>query len=390
MSLNEKLTERKAALAALTADVENGDAEAIASAKSIMDEIEGLEEAVEVASKSASIIESIKADDNTEKKEAPKSIGAKAADMVKEAGWTSGKRIDLQTPEFKSDPAPVSGWSENEQTHRVIELPHRKLVFADLFSSEALTGSSTAKEIIYEKPLTGDFGVVAEAGKKPMIQWDYEKKTVSIEKIAGYLKMTDEFAEDAAFLADTINGRLAHKLACKEEDRLVYNLLNTSGLQTADYDPSDNKGIAEAVLHAQGLIANNTDYRADAVVMNPADYEALRLVKDSNGQYYGGGFWNGEYGNAGIQSNPNLWGLRTLVSPCVTQGTVIVGDFKNGASVLRKGGVRVDFTNSNEDDFIYNLVLVRMEERVGLAVYAPAAFVVITAEADTDTDSDTE
>lgn len=393
MSLKEKLAAKQSELAELKAGIEAGEAEAVASAKSIMDEIDGLTVAIDIAEKSNSILDSMKSDDvEVSSKGYDKTVGDAAARLVKEAGFHNGMRLHITTPEMKTlqNTDPVSGWTETEQTHRVIELPHRNLVFADLFGSESLTGTSTAKEIIVEKPTAGDFDVVAEGGKKPQISWEYEKKTVSIEKIAGFIKLTDEFVEDAAYLVSVINGRLAHKLAIKEENELVSALLGTSGLQTLEYDTTDDKGMAEAVLKAQTLITNNTDYKADAVVLNPADYEALRLTKDSNGQYYGGGFFTGEYNNGDIQNSPNLWGLRTLVSPAVAQGTVIVGDFKTAAAVLRKGGVRVDMTNSNEDDFIHNLVLTRMEERVGLAVYVPAAFVVITAESDTDTDSDTD
>ena len=46
--------------------------------------------------------------------------------------------------------------------------------------------------------------------------------------------------------------------------------------------------MADAIFKAAGLVQTATGFQADGVVINPQDYEALRLAKDSNGQYYGG------------------------------------------------------------------------------------------------------
>nr|WP_256974347.1 phage major capsid protein [Corynebacterium diphtheriae] len=51
---------------------------------------------------------------------------------------------------------------------------------------------------------------------------------------------------------------------------------------------------------------------------------------------------------------------------------------------MRKGGVRVDSANTNADDFENNLVTLRAEERLGLIVPLPAAFVKVTLEENTE------
>ncbi|MCQ8210889.1 hypothetical protein NPS74_24715, partial [Cutibacterium acnes subsp. acnes] len=77
----------------------------------------------------------------------------------------------------------------------------------------------------------------------------------------------------------------------------------------------------------------------DALLVNPADYVRIRLAKDGNGQYFAGGPFNGQYGNGGVQLNPEMWGLRTVDTPAVEKGTYVLGAFRQGATVLRKGGV---------------------------------------------------
>jgi hypothetical protein len=45
--------------------------------------------------------------------------------------------------------------------------------------------------------------------------------------------------------------------------------------------------------------------------------------------------------------------------------------------VWRKGGMSVEATNSNDTDFLLNLIAIRAEERLGLAVYRPTAYVEV-------------
>ena len=55
-----------------------------------------------------------------------------------------------------------------------------------------------------------------------------------------------------------------------------------------------------------------------------------------------------------------------------------MGAFKRAATFYRKGGVAVEATNSNDTDFIADLVTIRAKERVALAVRIPKAFVKLT------------
>ena len=76
--------------------------------------------------------------------------------------------------------------------------------------------------------------------------------------------------------------------------------------------------------------------------------------------------------------NPPLWGLRTVVTEAVAKGTAIVGAFRLGGKILRKGGLRVESTNSHDTDFTNDKITFRIRERVGLQVKYPKAFVKVT------------
>ena len=56
----------------------------------------------------------------------------------------------------------------------------------------------------------------------------------------------------------------------------------------------------------------------------------------------------------------------------------IVGAFKTCGSVVSRNGISIEATNTNEDDFVKNLMTIRAEERLALAVRRPAGFKVLT------------
>ena len=49
--------------------------------------------------------------------------------------------------------------------------------------------------------------------------------------------------------------------------------------------------------------------------------------------------------------------------------------------VVQKGGISVEAANTNEDDFVKNLMTIRAEERLALAVRRPAGFKKLTKAA---------
>ena len=74
----------------------------------------------------------------------------------------------------------------------------------------------------------------------------------------------------------------------------------------------------------------------------------------------------------------SLWGKPCAITPAITAGTALVGAFKLGAQYFMRQGMTIDMTNSDQDDFIKNLMTIRAEERLALAVYRPLAFCTVT------------
>lgn len=323
-----------------------------------------------------------------------KSLGELAAKSLDQSGYRKGAgRVDVTTPEFKantdvvSTPASLAPALTTVDTNLVLQ-KRRQLVIADLFGTETISGTSLTYFV--EGPVEGDFETVAEGGQKPQIHFgDPTSVTESLKKIAAFYKETDEILEDMQWLTSSIDNRALYMLGLYEENQLLNGdgkgtnlkgLLNRNGIQTEALEAGETNAF-DALFRATTKVSEQTKFAADGIVINPADYQTLRLNKDANGQYIAGGPFTGQYGQGGILQNPPLWGLRTVVTSAVPAGTAVVGAFNQGASLIRKGGVRVELTNSNENDFTNNRITIRVEERIALAVRYPAAFVKVSTAA---------
>lgn len=378
MNLKEMLKKAMENMANVKAALEAGEK----TADDLNDAIKAVEEIkakMKAAEDAENLIKSLgtktvsKEEDEDEVKH--RSLGEYAASVVKSSKASAKQKFDITAPEFKAaatmlTPDSVKPALTDIDT-RIVEGYRRPLLIADLFSTEKISGSALTY-FVESGTIEGGPDIVEEGGKKPQMSFGApEAVTVALAKIASYMKESAELVEDAPWLADAINGRGMYQHELKVEDYLVETLAGTSGIGTSDDLTAD--GIFKAMMAVQ----NNSGFAADAIVLNPADYQTLRLAKDGNEQYYGGGYFYAPYGTNGIIENPPLWGLRTVVTSAVAQGKAYVGAFKMGASIVRKSGVTVNIANTNEDDFIHNLITILIEERLALAVRRPAAFVEI-------------
>jgi HK97 family phage major capsid protein len=59
----------------------------------------------------------------------------------------------------------------------------------------------------------------------------------------------------------------------------------------------------------------------------------------------------------------------------VFQGKFLTGAFQQGAQLFDREDANVVISTENVDDFEKNMISIRCEERAGLAVYRPEAFI---------------
>lgn len=376
MTIKEQLEAKKAELAELKAAIEADDPEAIAKGEELVAEIAELDEKLAKAATKAALLGSIKSTEPVaagEDKPA-RTLGEFAAKSLNLEGMRNGSARSAGTDFGFKAATDIHVSSPVEVIdQRVVDIA-RATDIRDLFGSESISGTSLKYFVL--GTTEGAPATVAEGAQKPQFHVPVTAATATLQKIAGWYYETDELIEDNEFLKSSIDNRGMYELDKAIEGYLMTTLLATSGIQTIAQAPT-----ADLIFEAMMDVKSATNYDADAIVINPTDYQTLRLAKDGSTQYYGGGYFYGPYGNGDATAQPGLWGLNTVISNAVASGTVLVGAFGQGASVISKAGegARVEIVTGDHDDRTNNRVTVVVEERIALATRVPGAFVKISA-----------
>ena len=389
MNVKEQIAGLKSELESLKQGVEQQDETAIKRAGEIMNEIPQLEEKAAKADEAAALLKQIENPiDNQEANimDTPKTIGELAVKSFAGKREDAGKFSLVSETGFKAA-ATITGTQINDyDRHGYQSIPETGI--RGLFGTETISGNALTYYVLSDKD--GAVATVAENGKKPQLDFSYTPNTVKLQKVAGYIVESDEIIEDSDWLASACDNRLLHKLALVEEAQLltgngtapnITGLTNTSGIGSVTFTHGGTLS-ADDVLTAIMNVKANSGFDADAVIISSADLLRLMKAKDQNDQYLFSGPAYGAYGNGNATTKATFWGVPCYVSAALSAGQCIVGAFKQGASVVSKGdGIRLEATNTNGEDFVYNRVTIRAEERIALAVRYPAAFCYITEAA---------
>jgi len=299
------------------------------------------------------------------------------------SSWSTGavECFNLRATTITSDPASAGKLIVPQYLPGIQPLLFKRLVVADLMGS----GTTDSNAIVYmvETVFTNAATPVAEGAAKPESTLVFDQKTDPVSKIAHWIPVTEELLEDVPAMESYIDARLRLGVELAEEDQLlngngtppnVLGLMNRSGLAPAlarDSAATPPETNADVLARQTMAIATSSFVYPDGYMLNPANWFKIQISKDNNGQYYGMGPFS-------PLPTPSLWGLPVAVTPSIVAGTGLVGAFSTQSQVFRKGGIRVEASNSHQDYFIKNLVAIRAEERLALAVYRPGAFGKVT------------
>jgi HK97 family phage major capsid protein len=294
-------------------------------------------------------------------------------------GWTSGQiELDggIRAATLTTDTASGGDLIVPNYRAGITSILFQRLTVSDLLAQ----GTTDGPTIYYMKETTATnaAATVAEGAAKPESTLVFDAVTDSLKKIATWLPVSDEMLDDVPQIRSYIDQRLRFFVEQQEEAQLLNGdgtgtnltgLRNRVGIATDVARGTDSN--ADAIFKQIMAIQTTAFMMPDAVIVHPTNWQAIALSKDSNGAYLGNGPFNSPL-------VPRLWGLPVVVTTAITAGVALVGAFKMGAQVFRKGGISVDVSNSHSDYFIKNLTAIRAEERVALAVYRPGAFGEVT------------
>lgn len=285
----------------------------------------------------------------------------------------------------------------NERTDIIEMLGRRPLSIRSLVANRRTTSDTV--EFVQETSHTNSAAIVAEAtssaaptlpaltgdslsagaslvnatggGYKPEGSWAFAVATAVVKTIAEWVPVTKRAIADVAQLEGLINDELRADVLEAEEEQILngdgqgenfYGINATSGIQTQEWTTDLFTTLRKGVTKLRTVGRVNPT----ALVLNPADAEAIDLAQDGNDRYY--------YGGPQAIGQRTVWGVPVIESEAQTAGVGLMGDF--GKAVLwDREQTTVTMTDSHADFFIRNLVAVLAEERLAFGVTRPTAFV---------------
>ena len=307
--------------------------------------------------------------------EMPKSLGESFAtsDEFKAfaEGRTSKARLEVKNTITGQSGSPASNSDTIVAPQRqvcIVAGAFRNLRIRDIMPSG--TTSSNLVEYTRELAFTNAAAETAEGATKPEATLTFELASAPVKTIAHWLKLSKQVMDDAPALASYVDTRLRYGVDLRIDQQLLNGNgsgQNIGGLAKAGnhtaFTPASGDNAIDSINRAIYLVAA-ADYNATAIILNPADWGAIERTKTQDDAYVFG---------APQRLAPTLWGLPVVATNTMTAGKFMVGAFDMAAQVWNRQGTVVEMSEADDTNFQKNLVTVRAEARLALAIYRPVS-----------------
>lgn len=247
-----------------------------------------------------------------------------------------------------------------------VSLPKRRMTVRDLLPSVNVTVGGSV-EYAAQTTRTNNADVVAETMVKPESAYAWELKDLPMRVIAHWIPASRQVLSDLPQLRGLIDTDLMYGLKLKEEEQLLNGSgvgQNLNGMVTNATAFSAPAGLtAETPIDTLGLaILQNALalYPADGLIVNPADWMAMRLQKNADGEYL--------LGSPAANVAKVLFGLPVVDTPAMAVDKFLVGNFQAAATLYDRWDARIELSTEHADFFVRNMVAILCEERLGLAI----------------------
>ena len=245
--------------------------------------------------------------------------------------------------------------------------------------SVLLQGTTTSNLIEYPQlqSRVNNAAPVAEGADKPESELVYVEATAPVRTLAHLLPLSKQSLDDSQVVQSVVNTEMVYGLAEVEEAQILagdgtgqnlHGLLPQATAFATPYgaDKIAAPNMADAILAAIAQNATNR-YDTDFIALNPVDIARLFALKDGQNRYLG----TGPFTEADIIK---LWQTPVVPSLAMPQGQFLVGSSR-GAQIFDRQKYTVELSHDHADFFAKNLVMLRAESRLALAVYRPDAFI---------------
>ncbi|MGN2642210.1 phage major capsid protein [Nocardia takedensis] len=295
------------------------------------------------------------------------------------AEWMSRRKATLGTPVARIQPIRMP-------TINMVD--RNRLTLLDLIDRGQMDGNF---EYVQITGVTRNAAVVPEAtgpsdaaALKPTSDMTTNLADCKAYTYADGYDVTNALLSDAAAFASYMNNELEYSLDNVVEEKLLNGtgsggeprgILTTSGVQQQTYlndagviNDTTAMAFVKATRRAITKVVRLPGGKVDAVLLSPEMDEAMDLLQDEQGRFFGQGPFGAGPGT--------LWGRPRVTSERLVDTQALTGDFKQIALLDREGLSVVAF-NQHKDYAQRNMVYVRAELRAGQVFWKPNRVVLI-------------
>lgn len=247
------------------------------------------------------------------------------------------------------------------------------------YTIDAATADTTTGTILWRNLSTwAGAASVAENALKPESKLLPRSVTGVVELIAHIFRVSKQALDDIIGLQSDINTMGIRGLAELEEYKFLYGagtsntitgILVATGTQSYSQAVTGSVGRFSMMRHGVTLL-ENVGAMPSAAIINPNDHETFETSVGLDDHWML---------PAGADGGSNqLWRVPLVSTRSIAPGTILMGDFQEGAYIVDRESPNVSFADQDGDDFKYNRLAIRFEERLGLAIPRPEFFVKLT------------
>ncbi len=289
------------------------------------------------------------------------------------ASVEGGKRVSIPVNAALISSGVAEGVVEPQRLPGIDTAPKQRLFIRDLIAPGRT--SSPAIFWVQQTGFTNKAAVVAENTTKPYSDIAFTTKITPVTTIAHMFKASKQILDDFAQLQSTVDAEMRYGLKYVEEQEILFGdgtgvhlhgIVPQASAFSAEFKVEQQNGIDD--LRLAMLQAQLARFPASGHVLHFIDWAKIELTKDTLGRYI--------LANPSGLTGPTLWGLPVVATEAAAfKGKFLTGAFNAGAQIFDREDANVVISTENADDFEKNMISIRCEERLALAVKRPEAFI---------------
>jgi len=268
----------------------------------------------------------------------------------------------------------TNGYASRDISQDVVLTPQNKTHIRQLLPKGTLGNAIFS----YPRENGGEGGVGYQQNEgdiKPQIDYDLTMVNIVPAQLAVWMKVSRQSLADISWLSGYASRRMTEDLLNYEDTQILYGDATNNRLDgiipTATAYVKTEATYVTLFEYLVDMVAQQEtlNYNTNGILLHPRDYARLLVYKTTTGEFDFPGL---VFGGAD-RSLLTFMGIPIYKSNRIARLTALVGQW-DYAELLIREGISFDISYEDTDNFVRNLVTLRIEERVALAKYQTAAF----------------